>query len=42
MGQLAPFGTGSFELTIDPNVLKEYAQTKPEEDEHEAGHTPML
>lgn len=25
MGQLAPFGTGSFEIVIDPQVLQDYA-----------------
>lgn len=41
MGQLAPYGTGSFEITIDTDVLNSYAQIKPEDDDLQAGNTPM-
>ena len=41
MGQLAPFGTGSFDLVIDPTVLQDFAQAKPDEDIHEGGNTPL-
>lgn len=34
MGQLAPYGTGSFEIVIDPTVLQEHAQMKPEDEEN--------
>lgn len=32
MGQLAPYGTGSFDLVVDKDVLAEYAQVKTEDD----------
>ena len=41
MGQLAPYGTGFFELTIDPKTLNDYAQLKNEEDDlNIGGYTP--
>ena len=35
MGQLAPYGTGCFDLVIDKEVLQDYAQTKPDEEDEE-------
>ena len=32
MGQLAPYGTGSFDLVVDKDVLTEFAQTKAEDE----------
>ena len=32
MGQLAPYGTGSFDLVVDKDVLAMYAQVKTEDD----------
>jgi DNA-directed RNA polymerase II subunit RPB1 len=32
MGQLAPYGTGSFDLVVDKDVLAMYAQIKTEDD----------
>lgn len=42
MGQLAPFGTGSFDVVIDPATLHEYAQMKPDEVENEGAGTEYL
>jgi len=32
MGQLAPYGTGCFDLVVDNEVLAEFAQVKNEDD----------
>ena len=32
MGQLAPYGTGSFDLVVDKDTLAEYAPTKAEDE----------
>lgn len=42
MGQLAPFGTGSFDVVIDPSVLQEFAQMKPEDEENQGGDTEYM
>jgi len=42
MGQLAPFGTGSFDIVIDPTVLQENAQMKPDEEDLERGNTEYM
>lgn len=42
MGQLAPFGTGCFDIVVDPSTLQEYAQMKPEEEENEGGNTEYM
>ena len=42
MGQLAPYGTGSFDLVVDKEVLSEFAQAKAEDDGIDAiGYTPI-
>jgi DNA-directed RNA polymerase II subunit RPB1 len=43
MGQLAPYGTGCFDLVVDNDILATFAQAKPEDDqvnEYE-GMTPI-
>lgn len=40
MGQLAPYGTGCFDLVIDPQVLQDCAQAKPDEDVYMGAITP--
>ena len=45
MGQLAPYGTGCFDLVVDSDLLDEYAQTKIgeiEDDRPYTGGTPQL
>lgn len=44
MGQLAPYGTGSFDLVVDTNILTQYAQSKFDEepDVPMTGGTPMM
>lgn len=42
LGQLAPYGTGSFDLVIDTQTLQENAQSKPDEEENEGGNTEYL
>jgi DNA-directed RNA polymerase II subunit RPB1 len=41
LGMTAPYGTGSFDLSIDPDVLREFAQSNADED-LAAGGTPIL
>ena len=44
MGQLAPYGTGSFDLVIDNQIMQEFAQSKPDDlmnDEYVGGETPI-
>jgi hypothetical protein len=39
---LGPFGTGCFDLVIDPFVLQEHAQAKHDEEVLDGGNTPIL
>ena len=43
MGQLAPYGTGCFDLVVDTQTLKDFAQDKPEDQDSEyvPGFTPI-
>lgn len=41
MGQLAPYGTGFFDLIIDTKTLNDYAQLKNDDEDHNmGGYTP--
>lgn len=42
MGQLAPYGTGCFDLVIDRDVLNTNAQYNPEGCDFLRGDTPLL
>ena len=42
LGQLAPFGTGSFDIVLDPQVMAEFAQTSIEEDLMGGDVTPII
>lgn len=44
MGQLAPYGTGCFDLVVDTKALNEFAQAKPDDEDSDrpmSGGTPM-
>jgi len=45
MGQLAPYGTGCFDLVIDQQILNDNAQSKIDDDDDAnpvSGYTPMV